>query len=362
MSLRPDETIQKALISTTSQLVGEYEADDVLLTHAWPDFYTASSSVRRIEGPNSRSAFILSFRTEPIPRIAGTVLPEYSPTGDVLASYLSVLYGKRFDHHGLVESIGMFRVPDLSSFGSLCNPTLPHNTHSPRVDYSIALDLSKVARIGPLLDANSLNPGFLSTFRGAAKFYLQALQNFEREPEIAYLHLITAGEILSNFREFDKQDLLDEPTKSLLDCIRMQMENGTKVASQIASKLLQVKKRFVRTIVDLVDQSFFERSESKEQFASFKAESFAKRISAAYDLRSKYVHTGQPFGSWVSRSHGNMNNEVQIGQPVVQNTEFGKILSNAPTLIGLERVVRYCLLRFAEAHGGLISIEEQQPS
>jgi len=70
---------------------------------------------------------------------------------------------------------------------------------------------------------------------------------------------------------------------------------------------------------------------------------------AAYDLRSKYVHTGQPFGSWV-RPRGQTIEEVQVGRPVVTSADLAKTLADAPTLVGLERVLRYALLRFASEH------------
>jgi hypothetical protein len=315
--------------------VGEYEADDFLLTHAWPDFYDPAAPIRWFEGPASRSAFILAFRTPPPERGLGKPLPEYSPTGDVVASYLSVLYGKRFDHHGLVEGSGFFRVPDLSSFGSICDPSLPHNSHAPRADYPTPLNLGELKRLAPLLNGSELPATFVQAFRGSAKFYLHALQNAEHEPEVAYLHLITAGEILTNSINYEMDALLDEETKNLIQIIQEQTPNGNAIARQISGKLL-------------VDVGFFDRSESREQFARLKAESFERTVAAAYDLRSKYVHTGIPYGRWVSLSR----TEMQCGRPVVDDRELSKILAEAPTLVGLERIVRYCLLRFAEAHGG----------
>lgn len=38
MSLRPDITIQRILISTTSRLVGDYHSDTISLDHAWHQF------------------------------------------------------------------------------------------------------------------------------------------------------------------------------------------------------------------------------------------------------------------------------------------------------------------------------------
>lgn len=350
MTLRPQETIQKALISTTSRLVGEYEKNGVLLTHAWPDFYDRSASVRWSEGPASRSAFIFAFETEPVENKSGP-LHDYSPMGGLICAYLAVLFGKRFDSHGLVEGSGFFRVPDLTQFGHLCDHHLPQNSHAPRIDFPVPLNLGEIARIERLLLDNTLDLKFLGTFQGATKFYLQAMQNAEHDPEVAYLHLITAGEILSNFYEYEKDQLLDEQSNQALTKIREGLSDGAQVASFISGKLLQVRKRFVQTIVQLVDQDFFQRSEAREPFAGFKAESFRASVSAAYDLRSRYVHTGIPFGRWVSLKVGGMNNEVQVGQPVVDDKELGKILVKAPTYIGLERVMRYCLLQFAKLKG-----------
>jgi hypothetical protein len=365
MSLRPENTIQKALLSTTSRLVGEYESGGVLLTHAWPDFLDRTASARWSEGPASRSAFILAFETEPLEKKAGPI-PNYSPTGEMVCAYLAVLFGKRFDSHGLVEGNGFFHIPELSQFGNLCNPRIPHNSHGTRVDFSVPLNLSEVRRIESLLHDASLDTKFLRTFQGATKFYLQAIQNAEHDAEVSYLHLITACEILSNFHEYEKGKLLDEETKDVLSVIRDTLTDGEKIANIISGKLLLVKKRFVETIVSLVDQDFFQRSEANEPFAGFKADSFRACISAAYDLRSRYVHTGIPFGSWISLSTGGMNNEIQIGQPIVEDKELGAILAKAPTYIGLERVVRYCLLQFAKSHGAYVepavaSIVDAQP-
>jgi len=355
MKLRPDDYIQKALISTTSRFVGEYESDALLLAHAWPDFYSRSVSARLNEGPTSRSAFIFAFETAPFEKKKiGAQLPDYSHMGNLICSYLSVLYGKRFDSHGLLEGSGFFHVPELSQFNHLCNHMLPQNSHAPRVDFNIPLNLVEFSRIESLLLSNAFDAHFKRTFQGACKFYIQALQNAETEPEVAYLHLITAGEILSNFHNYDKDSLLDDQTREILALIQANIPNGLRISNFIANRLLQVKKRFVKTITNLIDDGFFTRSEAKEPFGRFKADSFKNSIGAAYDLRSRYVHTGVPFGNWISLSLGGINSEVPFGKPVVEDDEFEKILAIAPTYVGLERVIRYCLLTFAKQNGAYV--------
>jgi hypothetical protein len=359
MTLRPSETTQKALISTTSRLVGKYEKNGMLLTHAWPDFYDRSAYVRMSESPISRCAFIFAFETEPVEE-KQELSPEYLAMAELICPYLGVLFGKRFDNHGLIESIGLFHIPDLSQFGYLCDHKLPQNSHAPRVDFSIPLNLEEFSRIERLFLDNTLDQKFLRTFQGSAKFYLQALQNAEHDPEVAYLHLITAGEILSNFHKYEKNQLLDVQTKQMLEKIQAGLPDGLHVANFISNNLLQIKKRFVKTIMQLVDPVFFQHSETSQSYAKFEVDSFETSISAAYDLRSRYVHTGISFGNWISLKVGGMNNEVQVGKPVVGDKEFGNILAKAPTYIGLERVIRYCLLRFAQLNGTYIEPEMEQ--
>jgi hypothetical protein len=348
MGLRPAETTHKALISTTSRFYGEYEADNILLTHAWA-FSHRQLIDRLAEGPASRSAFIFVFEAEP-PDAPSGLLPDYSPSGDLMCAYLAVLFGKRFDSHGLLESNGFFQLPDLSQFGHLCNARLPQNSHRPRIDFPVPLNLVEVSRIDRLFSDDMLDRRLLKIFQGASKFYLQSLQNAEHDAEVAYLHLITAGEILSSFFPYEKDELLDAETKHYLDQVGSGMADGPRIARFFSGKLHLVKRRFVETIVRLTEGvNFFDRSESSQQYASLKSETFRESVAAAYDLRSTYVHTGVPFGQWVSENH--CNNEVQIGKPLLGDTETEKILFRAPTYIGLERIIRHSLLRFAQMKG-----------
>ena len=87
-----------------------------------------------------------------------------------------------------------------------------------------------------------------------------------------------------------------------------------------------------------------------------------KSMASAYDLRSRYVHTGVPFGSWISLAMSGDNNEIQVGAPIVkEDKELGKLIGHAPTFVGLERVTRYVLLRFAEKHGAYVVRPTAQP-
>src|SRR5450432_312984 len=126
MSLRPQDTVQKLLISTTSRLVGEFERSGLLLTHSSPEFHWT--------GQGARNALMCVFTTPPIEPKAGVIVPNYSATGDLVCAWLAVLFGKRFDNHGAVEMSGSYMLPDLRIFGQTWVSKLPQNSESVRVD------------------------------------------------------------------------------------------------------------------------------------------------------------------------------------------------------------------------------------
>jgi len=323
----------------------------MLVTHAWPNFSRRNTNARTLAGPASRNAYVLAFETPPVDPQGAVPLPDYSGISELISWYFSVLFGKRFDNHGLLESVGFFNLPNLDSYGTLCVEVLPQNSHSSRVDYPVPLNLTELKRIKRLLTKPSSDPITTRILQTASKFYAQALQAFEHDSEVAYLHLITSLELLTSISALDPQNFYEPATKEYLHRIAAEMIDGEKVAKHFRTKLLSIKRRVVETTLQLVDDGFFVRSESQVEFARLTKASFRKCIGAAYDLRSKYVHTGAPFGKWIENSIGGQNAEVQVGAPVVSDKDYGRILANAPTFVGLERVVRYCILRQFEFLG-----------
>ncbi len=360
-SLGPDERIQKILISATARFVGEFSTPDLLITHAWPASYTGRRRDWFNEtSPLARTAFVLAFRTKATLKEAGIVIPNYEPAGHIVASVLSVLFGKRFDVHGPYEMSGSFVVPDLSQFSIPNNCKLPHNGQGLRADHPVSLELSNARHLAALILSDHPDGPGQAAFLGAARFYLRALQSVEDDPEVAYLHLITAGEIIANHKPFVEAEHVDADTLKALTRIETEMEGGKKVAGLLRGKVRGIKRRFVSAITSYIQADFFDRRESERAFGTFKAERFKKHVEAAYDLRSRYVHTGEPFGSWIAPGYENA--EVQLGKPVVSDRAFADILYNAPTFVGLERVIRYALLGFSVELGSDLSGLKEGPT
>ena len=110
----------------------------------------------------------------------------------------------------------IFKFQNLEQFNRFCIPELPQNDHHPRSDVAVPLDLRQVAKLAPMLSGQVDDQSKAVALNGAAKFYHQALQNCESDPEIAYLHLITAGEILTNAHRPESVDYLDETIQEIL--------------------------------------------------------------------------------------------------------------------------------------------------
>jgi len=344
------------LLSTPAHFVGEFDTPDMLITHAWPPLYTGRRQWFGQGGDSlSRTAIVLAFRTPPPEEPApGVVIPNYENAGDMVASALSVLFGKKFENHGPFEMSGSFGVPDLAAFATPSEPRLRQNDGRPRVDRPVPLDLQEVRRIAPILGAPRGDHG-VATFLSAARFYRRALLSIETDPEGAYLNLITAGEIISNFHELTDEEALDDEARSMLERIAKEMDDGDRVAAFLRGRLRGIKRRFVSAITSMVDDSFFDRWEAEQQWGSFKKDDFCGRIAAAYDLRSRFVHSGYPFGNWITPQMSQY--EVQSGEPVVADSEMAKVLAKAPLYSGLERVIRYVLLTMAGELGAEVEVE-----
>ena len=95
-------------------------------------------------------------------------MPEHSPVGELVCPFLSVLYGKRFDHHGIIEGSGLYRTPDLSHYNSICNHNLPFNSHKQRTDFSIPLNITHFSALDRIFTGSDID-GIFSGGDGACR-------------------------------------------------------------------------------------------------------------------------------------------------------------------------------------------------
>lgn len=149
-----------------------------------------------------------------------------------------------------------------------------------------------------------------------------------------FLHLVTCGEILSNLSTYERNDLLHEELLRDFAEIAAKLDDGEKVVNRIKNNFSHVKRRFTLAITSLLSEPFFAHHESREAHCALKAYDIESRVKAAYDLRSRYVHTGISFGHWVGHVTQRVE-EVRTGNPVIEDKGFKKIIRQSPTLNGI---------------------------
>ena len=354
--LRPEQYLHKCLISSPASLIAEYDESDLLITHAFP---SVNDSIFRVtqkeENPFSRYYYVCVFRIDPPEPAPGVVVPDHSHIGHLISIALSIFYGKRFDNHGVIESHGRFSMPLLNEV----TPAMQYyyfgsNNHQPRKSLSIELDWRNCK---PIIDFLTKKPNdrLKQTFFTAGKFYLSSLQSVDTDMEKAFLDLVTCGEILSNYFQYSEDEIYDSRLREMLERLAGKQVNQKDI-ELIKSRLYQVKARFNLTFKKLLNEHFFDKTESLEEFTRLTTENIESCIKAVYDLRSKYVHTGIDFGHWLV-PHPAFMNEIQLGMPVVEDKELKKILSRVPTYIGLERAMRFALLRLLHINNVYIHAE-----
>lgn len=275
------------------------------------------------------------------------IFPDYSALGESFAVAMSVLFGKRFEFHGITQQHGFGYVPLVDPRNTICNKNLCFNSSTPRADYGIAIDLANFTKIENLLLEQEDNlRNAQSTFFYAGRFYLQSLNEVEKSPEIAFISLITSVEILASYFKYRTEDLLDEDTYKLLLALEGIDDIGPKLASKVRTKVLGISEGLCKFMMESLDDQFFERSESKRKENGLKKADIKRRIKAAYDIRSKIVHAGKFHRGWMQVNYLDNNDEIMYGDPVIDDKDIRKSISRSPTFIGMERMVRYSLIKF----------------
>lgn len=342
-----DKFTYKIALSSPAHFSGEMRTDSFWLTHAWPRTMDMFDPTERFH----RSFFVLTFRERELSNEEEKKRqpPWYEYVGDYFCALLSAYFGKRFDNLGFVQSHGIHRLPDIQppKLRKLVD-ALPTSS-KPRKDLGIKLELHTALPLLPMLDAivleiNENKPLSvdLELALAAGRFYLQALQLFESDPELAFLSLVSAGEVLVGGLDFSRDGVYDNDTEELI--VEIKEKLGDAKAEKIR-QLFKVSRKFRVGLRKLVNTAFFEGSESQDAFYRLTPDEFEMRIAAAYELRSKFLHKGTRFGVWVT-IFDHQNADVSIGPPAYGDAEWKKLISRVPTLVGMERVIRFCLLRF----------------
>jgi hypothetical protein len=349
--LKAREDVQKLLISTPSRLIGGFQHPDFIVAPASPDWADPTFAMAgESENPISRNYFVVAIRTQVVVPEGDNpvVLPNYRGVGGLFCDCLSAFFGKRFDNHGPLEMHGSFRVPLPDRPSPIALFGLGPFNHRPRVDLEIPLDLARLDTVKDLLLGEAIPEESYRHFLLAAHFYGRALREWQSDPEVAFLDFVNCGELLAGFSVFTDEELYPAATGALFQQIAEHLPKGESAVKQLKSIMRQVKQRYVLTLRRLLTDEFFRKREARTPLLALQRTDIERRLGASYDLRSHYLHSGRSFREWLSVT--SFINEIQIGRPVVEPPGFRAVLALAPTLVGMERIMRFSLLRFAHLH------------
>lgn len=137
-----------------------------------------------------------------------------------------------------------------------------------------------------------------SLLSGAA-FYQQGLTLFSDRPHLSFSLLISSLESLLPLIDYTEQELFDPDLLADFGAISSQAKYGELIVERLKNRMYQVRRKCGAFVAKTLDRQFYDRHESSEAFFSVKPDRIDARIKAAYDLRSRFLHTG--------RSHGGLD-------------------------------------------------------
>jgi hypothetical protein len=352
MSLRPPDKLHRGILHTTCDVVGGYESDDLHLNIAFPQMGDEGDDIFKRHG-----TFYCSYTMDTTEEI-GELRLRRSPhrLGRLLADLLCLRYGKRVEFLGYIYSGGHFMQPRSVQYPvpSLKGNLHPFVSNRPRVDYpqvvrdnQDSFNLAAAELIAWIIE-NPQPPESeaLTACLNSVHFYAEALRTFREHPDYAYLSLVTAGEVFTGAVTPDIDAHLDDDARALLEKIEAGCD--AKTANQVRKKLYATTARFVGALIGTLDDGFFERTESqfgmKVLMGRIKKDTIHDALRAAYVVRSRLSHAGKRPSPWIQP---NQLTEMPMGTPYLPGEvdEWARALSMCLTHLGLERVIRYALLK-----------------
>lgn len=343
---RPSERIQRFFLSSPAPFTGSFTSDEFSLTVAFHG--DVEESRKQIKSPSySRQFFVLSINHGEWDTEKSVTAPDASSFAQAVSDLAAVWFGKEIRLHGDFQHIGSFKVPDLD-FPTPRFPDMGPYNQEPRPDLDIALETSSLGGFIESLD--SAVEGVQKKAILASHYYGRALEVAYQDIEVAYLQLVMAMEILSEEPDLPDEQLYDEGLRSSFDKIST-LKGGDKIVRDLKSRLYQSRRTFAYGGKKLTGPPLFRGTEAEGNHGSLERGKITETLKSAYDVRSRHVHAGGRFGGHVT-PHPSIHNEVVMGKPITPGSSMGKPLREAPTFLGLERIVRNAILEYLEGELG----------
>lgn len=336
MSFESDESIFRFLFTSPAHFVGAADEEDFAITVVFPSF-DHRSTVLDFQGPYARSRFMLSIRVPEVDKKNGVVVPMYTWVAEEASALLGGYFGKLVINLGHMQAGRFLTVPRTWDRFCQSHEKPPFNNQLRKPD-GAELNLSQSMAVLRAYVAGSRDDKRLAYILRACEFYRMGLENYDERPEMAFTLLLSALESLVDLRAYSEKELYDEKLLADFQRIARSGPDGPIWVKDLKSRLYQVKRKVAALVNDYVPDSFFAQRETPLGFGFVKDRTeLTKRVKAAYDIRSRLLHTGNREGiGHIAHEHQGM--EFVTGTPVLPDSDLVKLLVASLNLTGLERV------------------------
>lgn len=164
------------------------------------------------------------------------------------------------------------------------------------IDRPLITGASNLAELPQWLTlAEQLNSNYHLRFVLSARLYHRAVQLIEEQPDMAYLNLVSAIEVLCQETDIGGIGLsdLDEELARYVHSVENEELRGN-IERCILNRERFIRRRFVAFIIKHIEGTFWSEVERPDH-GRIETDKLPDLLGRIYDQRSRTLHTGEPF-------------------------------------------------------------------
>jgi|TARA_B110001469_G_C9583169_1_gene289235 hypothetical protein len=262
----------------------------------------------------------------------------------MLSNLLTAAFGTPIAPAKLIQYDGspIYRSPHRGITAQSFSNGLLEGRHSLGSCVGFTIDnIAELAKDLVLSEKWSVTP--LSNLERASMFYAEAIVASRHSAGVSYSLLLSSLECLASAKSISTEELIDPEDLELIRSLEGHPDFGPKIASRIRSRFYQLKRRCIAVALSSYDEKcYFLDQANSQKDANRKVEfkDWSKRISASYDLRSAYMHSGN---EGIDTALSWWKTDYQKFRSIINDKKTLKLIKNAFNIYQLNGIVQHCL-------------------
>lgn len=222
--------------------------------------------------------------------------------------------------------------------------------HSGHIDPGLVrdrTDLGELENWFPLVEG--LPDKVWQPFILSVRLYHQAIGMIEQDPDLAYLTLVSAVEVLAEEHPVGDVSLsdLDEGLARVVARVRPN-DLREEIRNRIINREHFTRRRFRRFVIDYTGQGFWEHKE-RPDVGRIEESDLPELLNRIYDQRSRTLHTGEPFPPNIERPPM-QGAEMSPSRGMSKTGRRWEPDEYVPHPHFFERLVNHCLKEYLKRH------------